>query len=95
MRAIFPPDPEPRLKEEFFGGARNGFFVDVGANEPEFGSQTWHLERLGWDGILIEPQPQLADRLRQARRARVYAVACSSPANSGKTMMLNVAGLHS
>ena len=51
-RSIFPADVETRLKEEFFDGARNGFFVDVGANEPTDGSQTWHLEqKLGWHGV--------------------------------------------
>lgn len=83
------------MKEEFFGRSSRGFYVDVGANDPEIGSQTWHLEQLGWDGILVEPQSDLADELRRRRHARVYAVACSSPANAGKRMTLNVAGIHS
>ena len=58
-------------------------------------SQTFHLEELGWAGILIEPQPALAEKLRQRRAAKVYAVACSSRANAGKTMTLNMAGPHS
>jgi FkbM family methyltransferase len=95
MRAIFGYEVENELKEAFFGRAPRGFFVDVGANDPEDGSQTWHLEQLGWDGILVEPQPDLAARLRQRRRAKVYAAACSSPANSEKSMTLNVAGIHS
>ena len=33
MKAIFPDHMEERLKEEFFRGARKGFFVDVGAND--------------------------------------------------------------
>ena len=36
-------------------------FVEVGANRPQQDSQTWHLEQLGWTGVLIEPQPDLAD----------------------------------
>src|SRR5438552_16634866 len=94
MKAIFPWEAEESLKEEFFGRACSGFFVDVGANDPWQGSQTWHLEQLGWDGILIEPQADLAERLRRERRAKVYAVACSSPDNSGKSATLNVAGIH-
>jgi hypothetical protein len=39
------------------------------------GSQTWTLEQRDWDGVLIEPQPELAERLRRERRAPVYAVA--------------------
>jgi FkbM family methyltransferase len=93
MRAILPPDSEARLVREFFG-SKTGYFVDVGANDPEVDSQTWHLEQIGWTGILVEPQPMLAEKLRQRRNATVYAVACSSPANAGKQMMLHLAGIH-
>ena len=79
----------------FFGDERPGYFVDVGANEPEERSQTWHLEKRGWTGVLIEPQPAPAARLREARRAKVYEVACSTPRNAGNTMRLHLAGIHS
>ena len=83
---------EQMLVREFFGAARSGFFVEVGANRPQFASQSWHLEALGWSGVLIEPQPDLAAALRQTRRARVFAVACSSPENADRRMPLHVAG---
>ena len=83
MRAILPPDDEARLVREFFGGAP-GFFVEVGANDPKVFSQTFHLEERQWTGVLVEPQPALAEKLRQQRTRRVYAVARSSPANSGR-----------
>jgi FkbM family methyltransferase len=92
MHAVFPDTDEARLREDFFRDARKGFFVDVGAFKPVEGSQTWALEQLGWDGVLIEPQPELAERLRSDRRVPVYAVACSSRRNSGKTMPLHIAG---
>src|SRR5262245_61082337 len=63
MRAMLPYEAENPLKEEFFGHRTDGYFVEVGANDPEQWSQSLHLERLGWRGILIEPQPDLADRL--------------------------------
>jgi FkbM family methyltransferase len=87
-----PEGREQELVREFFGGARSGFFVEVGANRPQLASQTWHLEELGWTGVLIEPQPNLADELSRRRSARVFAVACSAPANAGKRMRLHVAG---
>jgi FkbM family methyltransferase len=86
------PGREQELVRAFFGGARAGFFVEVGANRPREASQSWHLEQLGWTGVLVEPQPALADELRRLRRARVFAVACSSPANAGRSMRLHVAG---
>ncbi len=89
--ARVPPDHETRLIAAFFGGCQ-GYFVEVGANEPRERSQTWHLEQAGWTGVLIEPQPELAAQLRAHRTAKVFAVACSSPANAGKTLPLHVAG---
>jgi FkbM family methyltransferase len=90
-RAHISPEEENRLVRSFFGD-RQGFFVEVGANDPHEQSQTWHLEQAGWTGVLIEPQPDLADKLRRARGAKVFAVACSSPGNAGRTLPFHVAG---
>jgi FkbM family methyltransferase len=84
-------DHEMRLVAAFFGKIA-GYFVEVGANDPHERSQTWHLEQAGWSGVLIEPQPDLADELRARRKAKVFAVACSSPDNAGRTLPLHVAG---
>ncbi len=92
MGAIFPPEQETRLIREFFGARDKGFFVDVGANEPQEGSQSWHLENAGWEGILVEPQPDLAEKLRKMRAAKVYEAACSSPDRAGHRMRLHIAG---
>lgn len=80
-----------RLVAAFFGDIK-GYFVEVGANEPRVRSQTWHLEQTGWTGVLVEPQPELARELRAMRMAEVFAVACSSPDNAGRTLPLHVAG---
>jgi FkbM family methyltransferase len=87
-----PDGREQELVRNFFAGVRSGFFVEVGANRPRDQSQTWHLEQLGWTGILIEPQPDLAGDLCRVRSAKVFAVACSSPENAGRRMQLHVAG---
>jgi FkbM family methyltransferase len=95
LRAIFPAEQEQRLIQEFFEQPRSAFFVDVGAADPEFGSQTWHLEQAGWSGFLVEPRPDMAEKLRRHRRAAVYEVACSSPSNVGRTMTLHLRGGYS
>jgi FkbM family methyltransferase len=92
VRTALPVGREQELVRNFFSGARSGFFVEVGANRPQQESQTWHLEQLGWTGVLIEPQPNLAAELWCMRSARVFAVACSSPENAGRRMRLHVAG---
>ncbi len=54
--AISSEEYERQLVRKFFGDTP-GFFVEVGANHPIEGSQSWHLEQRGWRGILVEPQP--------------------------------------
>jgi len=83
---------EERLVREFFAGKQSGFFVEVGANHPTERSQTWHLEQAGWTGILIEPQPDFAALLVTARRAKVFAVACTAPQHAGESLPLHVDG---
>lgn len=54
-------------------------YVDVGANEPRHLSITASLYDLGWRGLLIEADPQLAHDLRRFRPAdRVIEVAAAS-----------------
>jgi FkbM family methyltransferase len=84
-------DHEIRLIAAFFGDIK-GYFVEVGANDPRERSQTWSLEQSGWTGVLVEPQPDLAAELRSRRKAKVFAVACSSPENAGRSLPLHVAG---
>lgn len=51
-----------------FADCRHGFFVDVGAGDPEEESVTKNLvDRLNWRGINIEPLPDLFERLQSVR----------------------------
>jgi FkbM family methyltransferase len=76
---------EDRLAWEYFDHNPTGIFAEVGANDPEVGSQTFLLEQYGWEGILVEPQPWCCERLRQRRpRSKVFQAACGSPAQVGK-----------
>jgi FkbM family methyltransferase len=92
VAAVFKPELEVPLVREFFADTPQGFFVEVGANDPKKDSQSWHLEEAGWRGILVEPLPELANELRRVRKAKVFEVACSSPDRAGQTMQLHVAG---
>lgn len=75
---------EDLIVREFFGQRSDGFFVEVGANDPVKFSQTWLLERLGWTGLLVEPLAERCARLRPARpRSRVHQVAVGAPAQRG------------
>ncbi|MGH8902822.1 MAG: FkbM family methyltransferase [Egibacteraceae bacterium] len=51
-----------------FADQRGGFFVDVGAGEPDSGSLTKNLvDQLDWRGVNIEPLPDRLARLVEAR----------------------------
>jgi FkbM family methyltransferase len=94
--AVHPShEEEQALVREFFGGETSGYFVEDGANHPTHGSQTWHLEQIGWTGVLVEPQPDLAAFLVTSRKARVFANACSSPDNAGQSLPLHIDGARS
>ncbi len=88
------PAVEQQLVRAFFG-AQPGFYVDVGANDPVVDSQSWHLEQLGWTGLLVEPDPDCCMRLREQRKGTVVQKACSCPANAGHDLLLRRAGPHS
>ncbi|MCL5966775.1 MAG: FkbM family methyltransferase [Deltaproteobacteria bacterium] len=90
----------PELREqslvwEFFDFATEGFFMEVGAHDPKYLSQTWLLERVGWRGILVEPLPEQCELLRRERPgSKVHEVAVSSPDKTG-TADFHVCGMFS
>lgn len=67
------------LIRDYFDNKENGFFVEVGANDPtNHGSQSWHLEtKLDWHGVLIEPVPEMAAKCRASRpNSIIFECAC-------------------
>jgi FkbM family methyltransferase len=92
-----PPEEEVSLVWDFFSRAGQGIFVEVGANHPTLRSQTWHLEQQGWSGVLVEPNPDLCELLRQARpHSRVFQVAVGNDGQTGEVdLLLGVTDGHS
>lgn len=62
------------LLSRFFGERDHGTFVEVGAYDGVFVSNTWGLAERGWRGVMVEPVPQLAAECRK-NHARHPAVA--------------------
>jgi FkbM family methyltransferase len=85
----FGSEPNIKIREElaeqflirqYLGMETRGFFVEVGANNPFNLSQTWHLAKEGWRGILVEPIPELCKELKAKRpESVVVEVACGAP----------------
>ncbi len=76
---------EKTLVWQCLGFSYDGYFVEVGANDPRQGSQTWLLERIGWSGVLVEPLPAKAELIRAQRpRSYLFAGAATEPAKVGE-----------
>lgn len=69
---------EDRLLAELFAGIDDGLCVEVGANDGVNDSNTYYFEKLGWDCILIEPNPELCTQIRRHRSGRLFECAVSS-----------------
>ena len=46
---------------------RNGFYIDIGAQEPITHSVSFAFYRQGWRGVHVEPNAVLAEKLRLSR----------------------------
>ena len=96
----FGSEPNIKIREElaeqflirqYLGMKTQGFFVEVGANNPFNLSQTWHLAQEGWRGILVEPIPELCKELIAKRPDSVVVeMACGAP-NAPATATFTVA----
>ncbi len=86
---------ESSIVWDFFNKARQGVFVEVGANHPTLENQTWFLEQQGWSGVLVEPNPELY-KLLQEKRPRSCVVQAAAGAQNGEVdLLLGVNHLHS
>lgn len=73
---------------EYFGRSPTGFFIEVGANHPTEGSQSYLLEQNGWRGILVEPLAAFSELLRQKRPgSTVLRAACGPPEAVGEATL--------
>ncbi len=52
----------------FLGEKNEGSFVEVGANDGVFVSNSWGLATRNWRGLMIEPVPSLAEACRSLHR---------------------------
>jgi len=58
---------EDVLLNRVFAGRADGFYLDVGANDPVLNSVTKHFSNLGWRGINIEPEAETCRRVAADR----------------------------
>lgn len=63
-----------------------GFYVDVGAWDPDQESVTRHFYDRGWSGVNVEPNPHYFDRL-SARRPRDSNLRVAAGSRPGRALM--------
>jgi FkbM family methyltransferase len=69
---------EDRILERIFSDQGHGYCVEVGAYDGRTGSASYLFEQKGWDCLLVEPIPGLADEIRRHRRSVVRNCAVSA-----------------
>lgn len=77
------PQHEDLLVDYLLGFPKKGFYVDVGANDPDFLGHTQRFYNKGWRGINIEPQKKLWHKLNKKRAEDINL--CLAVANESGT----------
>lgn len=73
------------LVAELLGNKRDGFFVDIGANDGRTISNTFFLEKdLGWSGIAVEPIPSVFETLSANRNCTLINGCVTIKSGKGK-----------
>jgi len=61
-------------------GVEKGFYIDIGANDPDVQSVSKAFHGCGWSGISVEPEARFAELLRQRRPGETIVEAAVGPA---------------
>lgn len=78
------------LEKNLFSDLRDGFFVEVGADDGVDKSNTLYFEQKGWKGLCIEPSPSRFKLLEKNRKCICENVAISNTV--GETKFLDIQG---
>ena len=69
---------------------KDGFFIEVGANDGYSQSNTYYLEKiLKWQGVLIEAIPELYEKCKKQRK-KAYVYNCALVASDYKESTIDV-----
>lgn len=90
-----PPDKAIARAAKFISSRTNGFFVQIGSNDGVTGDPIHgHVMARDWSGVVVEPLPDLFERLEATYRGvpRVRAIRAAVSATSGITTIYRVEG---
>jgi FkbM family methyltransferase len=84
--AFYAQYGEDIILARIFGDLAKGVAVEAGAFDGKAGSNSAHFDDIGWQCILVEPNPSLATRIRQTRpNALLYE--CAVGAREGEVTL--------
>ena len=63
----FSHDGEDLVLRKYLAKIENGKYIDIGANAPVWGSNTFYFYLLGWRGVCLDPLPNLKNKYRLIR----------------------------
>ena len=63
------------LLNKVYQNKKTGYFVEVGAYNGIDMSNTYLLEKLGWSGLCVEPNPRYFEKMKQVRTCSTSSVA--------------------
>lgn len=91
MMVSYAQNFEDVMLERAFADVKDGFYVDVGAWDPDLNSVTRHFYDRGWRGVNVEPNPHYLARLR-ARRPNDVNLGVAVGAQAGRATMTLIHG---
>jgi FkbM family methyltransferase len=85
-KVYYAQNREDLILEAFFPDDTKGFYVDIGAYDPNVDSVTKKFYLKGWRGINVEPQPARYKKFVRARR-RDINVQCGVSSDEGQKVL--------
>jgi len=74
-KCFYSQSGEDTRLADIFKGQRLGTCLEVGALDGVKDSTTYYFEKRGWSCVLVEANPELAERARENRSAQVFSCA--------------------
>jgi FkbM family methyltransferase len=78
--------------ENYFKERTDGIFVDIGAYDGVIGSNSLFFENLGWQGVCIEPNPEMFKKLQELRKCKCVPYAISDKSETARFFQINEGG---
>jgi FkbM family methyltransferase len=85
---------EDRILDSHFSGRAKGYFVEVGAYDGVEYSNTLYFEKKGWTGLLVEADPELAEKARVSRPESVVANCAVVPPGTAESVEFEIVEGH-